>query len=387
MDYHTVRSQPKPNAFFCFFFARAANCTTVRAFSGAPGPNMLDSTKATTLLLCAGLLLGPSLAAAPAQSQGPCDIYEAAGTPCAAAHSTARALFSGYGGALYEVTRHSDRATLAIGTTASGAADAAAQDSFCRGTGCVVTALLDQTPHQNHLHTAPGGPIYNPVPDHGVNASRAEAAVHAGSRVYGAYFEGKMGYRNDSTSGVPVGEEAETMYMLVDGRHFNDKCCFDYGNAETDDHDDGVGTMEALYFGNANGLLDHPGGGRGPWVMADLENGVWAGNESAGNAANTAIDADFVLALLKRKPGAFGLKGADASTAGTLRTLYEGPPPAKYKVMKKQGALILGIGGDNSNSAVGTFYEGVVVRGFTSDAADEAVHANLVAAGYSRRYA
>ena len=177
------------------------------------------------------------------------------------------------------------------------------------------------------------------------------------------------------------------MYMLVDGRHFNDKCCFDYGNAETDDHDDGVGTMEALYFGNANGLLDHPGGGRGPWVMADLENGVWAGNESAGNAANTAIDADFVLALLKRKPGAFGLKGADASTAGTLRTLYEGPPPAKYKVMKKQGALILGIGGDNSNSAVGTFYEGVVVRGFTSDAADEAVHANLVAAGYSRRYA
>ena len=27
-------------------------------------------------------------------------------------------------------------------------------------------------------------------------------------------------------------------------------CCFDYGNAETDSHDDGKGTMEAVYFGD-----------------------------------------------------------------------------------------------------------------------------------------
>ena len=51
--------------------------------------------------------------------------------------------------------------------------------------------------------------------------------------------------------------------------------------------------------------------------------------------------------------------------------------------MKKQGAIILGIGGDNSDSAIGTFFEGVITRGYTTDAADDAVQANIVAAGYS----
>ena len=31
--------------------------------------------------------------------------------------------------------------------------------------------------------------------------------------------------------------------------------------------------------------------------------------------------------------------------------------------MKKQGAIILGTGGDNSNGADGTFYEGVMTSG------------------------
>lgn len=34
---------------------------------------------------------------------GPCDIFGAAGTPCVAAHSTVRALYGAYAGALYEV--------------------------------------------------------------------------------------------------------------------------------------------------------------------------------------------------------------------------------------------------------------------------------------------
>jgi len=48
--------------------------------------------------------------------------------------------------------------------------------------------------------------------------------------------------------------------------------------------------------------------------------------------------------------------------------------------MKKQGALILGIGGDNSNGAIGTFYEGAVTTGYSSDAADAQVMDNIVAA-------
>jgi hypothetical protein len=47
-----------------------------------------------------------------------------------------------------------------------------------------------------------------------------------------------------------------------------------------------------------------------------------------------------------------------------------------------KGAIILGIGGDNSNGAQGNFFEGVMTSGFSSDATDSAVQANIVAAGY-----
>jgi hypothetical protein len=47
-------------------------------------------------------------------------------------------------------------------------------------------------------------------------------------------------------------------------------------------------------------------------------------------------------------------------------------------------AIILGIGGDNSNGAIGTFYEGVMTSGYSTDAADAAVQANIVAAGYGK---
>jgi hypothetical protein len=50
--------------------------------------------------------------------------------------------------------------------------------------------------------------------------------------------------------------------------------------------------------------------------------------------------------------------------------------------MKKQGAIILGIGGDNSHSAIGTFYEGAMTSGYPSDATENSVQANIVAAGY-----
>jgi len=64
--------------------------------------------------------------------------------------------------------------------------------------------------------------------------------------------------------------------------------------------------------------------------------------------------------------------------------MYEGARPTGYDPMKKQGAILLGIGGDNSNSAVGTFYEGCVTAGYPSTATDDAVQENIVAAGYGR---
>ena len=57
-----------------------------------------------------------------------------------------------------------------------------------------------------------------------------------------------------------------------------DTRCAD-GNAETDNHDDGAGTMEALYFGSAKGGLNHGGAGAGPWIMADMENALWGADK------------------------------------------------------------------------------------------------------------
>jgi hypothetical protein len=54
----------------------------------------------------------------------------------------------------------------------------------------------------------------------------------------------------------------------MDANHFNDNCCFDYGNAETNNHDTGNGHMEAVYLGNCT--VWGTGTGEGPWFMADV---------------------------------------------------------------------------------------------------------------------
>jgi hypothetical protein len=52
--------------------------------------------------------------------------------------------------------------------------------------------------------------------------------------------------------------------------------------------------------------------------------------------------------------------------------------------MKKQGSIGLGIGGDNSDSTLGTFYEGCVTQGYTTDETDDAVQADIVSVGYGQ---
>merc|ERR1712224_698402 len=86
---------------------------------------------------------------------------------------------------------------------------------------------------------------------------------------------------------------------------------------------------------------------------------------------------ELVMAMVKGDSGNhFALKGGDAQ-AGPLKSLYDGVRPNGYHPMKKQGAIILGIGGDNSDSAIGTFFEGVMTKGYSTDAADNAVMANV----------
>src|SRR5258707_209043 len=130
-------------------------------------------------------LFGAATTPALASGSLPCDMYASGGTPCVAAHSTVRALFSAYNGSLYQVRRASDNATLNIGVLSAGDfANAAAQDSFCAGTTCVITIIYDQSGHGNNLTQAPGGGAAG-GPDNLANASVLPLTV-GGHHVYGS---------------------------------------------------------------------------------------------------------------------------------------------------------------------------------------------------------
>ncbi|HEX2659732.1 MAG TPA: arabinofuranosidase catalytic domain-containing protein, partial [Polyangia bacterium] len=189
-----------------------------------------------------------------------------------------------------------------------------------------------------------------------------------------------VGYRNNTPCGTATGDNPETEYMVVAGKVYNGGCCFDYGNMETSSRDDGEGTMEAVYFGNCT--VWNKGAGNGPWIMGDLENGLWAGDTSPYEQ-NTPVTFDYVVGMVKGDDAGknhWTIKVGNAQS-GMLATPFNGQRPnSRYNPMKKQGAVGLGTGGDNSNAAKGDFFEGVMTSAYSSNKADDDVQASIVAA-------
>jgi hypothetical protein len=359
------------------------------------------------LMVAVGLtLLGATLTMAqqagaganvpPPRPQGPCDIYGAAHTPCVAAHSTTRALYASYNGPLYQVLRQSDDKTLDIGVVqpvaapfpdAGGYGDAAAQDAFCINTYCWITTIYDQSGKHNDLTQAPRGGFSGPAMGGFNNIPIADMApiTIMGHKAYGVFIEPGMGHREDDPKGTAVDDQAEGQYWVINGLHFNSGCCFDYGNAEIDSRDDDNGTMETAYFGDAPWW--YHGNPSGPWVMTDQENNLVGcvnpdGSKLCVNLPN--IPWRFVTAMAKGEPHHWTSMGGDAQR-GALKVMFDGPRVnATYDPMRKQGAILLGNGGDNSNGSQGTFYEGAMTAAgtFPTDATDQLVQANVVAAGY-----
>lgn len=326
-------------------------------------------------MLCAG-------AASAKTGAGPCDILKDAGTPCVAAHSTTRALYANYNGPLYQV-RRTDGRTRDIGVVVPGGiADAAAQEAFCDEFACDISIVYDQSPQHNDLTIEAKGT--QGKANYGARADALPVTLD-GHRVYGLKFDGRMGYRNNEATGTARNGEPESMMMVTSALNVNSGCCFDYGNTEVTNVDTGEGHMDAVYFGTRC----KPGAtclGSGPWVAADLENGLYqsadGGNEKSSYRGNTT---PFVTALLKNDGRTFfELRSGDAQK-GPLTQIYHGSlPTAKpgYVPMQQEGGIVLGTGGDNSNRDTGLFFEGWMTKGITSQAAEDAVQANIVAAGY-----
>jgi hypothetical protein len=325
----------------------------------------------------------------------PCDILEGAGHACVAAHSTVRALVSGFTGSLYQLQR-ADMQTLDIGVL-EGVADVAAHNAFCENDTCTFAIIYDQSPYGNHLTPAPPGSA-KPTP--GRPARDRHEVTIGGRTVQALLFRPGEGYRaacNDcpypeGPTALPVGDEPQTVYMVSSQHDLIDGCCFDYGNGEVTQNNDGEGCIEAVYLGE--GVIWGTGDDYGPWVMADLENGLYPGwdGDWYDIATNTRLGYDFVTAVLvgdtadkNAGNGRFALYGGDA-TAGTLKTMYDGirPETNGYVPMRKQGSVILSIGGDNSDGDGGRFYEGVIARGAATQETVDALQAAIVAAGYGR---
>jgi hypothetical protein len=435
----------------------------------------------------AGGATGTGGTTGPLGPTGPCDIYEAAGQPCAAAHATVRTLYAAYPGPLYQVQRASDKATKDIMVGDGGFADMAAQDSFCSGTTCTIPIIYDQSGNGNHLRVTwwaywlrNGGKPANAkgqvikVGGHSVTgivqtAFNLDVGYRTGEKLAGkasvskgsttvtftspqtlpantplffaantadcpedsfpdrCFFKAfrtaaditnattvtlKNAYDgtassstdvwNHATKGMPTGDDSQAEYMVVDAKRSSQYCCFGYGNAELSGWDEGNATMEVCHFGSIT-QFGQSGGGSGPWVGADLENGIFEGyeNGSAKVSSNTSITGmDYLTAMVKgpgakdcpsnlQSTGCFGLKAGNAQS-GSLQWKFSssnkayGQRPPGYSPKKLQGAIILATGGDGSNGGTGTWFEGAITKGLPSDATDDAVQANIVAVGYGR---
>ncbi|HTI27958.1 MAG TPA: arabinofuranosidase catalytic domain-containing protein, partial [Kutzneria sp.] len=252
---------------------------------------------------------------------------------------------------------------------------------------CVTTVVYDQSGHGNDMwyqgsSAVPGSPQSSPA------KATTESLTVGGSKAYSLYINpGNSYWRDGHLTGIPTGTAPEGMYMVTSGTHVNGGCCFDYGNSETTRKADAAGAMDAINFSTSCWF----GGcsGAGPWVQADLEWGLYPGGSQQWNPNQRAFTNRYVTAMLKNNGTTrFALKGSNAQ-AGSLTTLWDGALPPGYNPMKKQGAIVLGSGGDcckpggGANLSAGTFYEGAMVAGYPSDATENAVQANIVAAGFA----
>src|SRR6185436_16380133 len=155
---------------------------------------------------------------------------------------------------------------------------------------------------------------------------------------------------------MPVGSQSQGIYELADGTHSGATCCWDFGNVTTNPQS--YADMNTLFFGVA---FWGKGAGSGPWMMADFEAGVWSGGSKVGdpgwggldeaqswvNPSNPSLKVPFAFGALKTSSSEWTLKGADMQTATTPTVSYRGAMPKKISNI---GAVVLGVGGDNSNN-------------------------------------
>ena len=263
------------------------------------------------------------------------------------AHSTTRALHASYNGPLYQVLRQSDGKTLDIGVVkpvdspapdAGGYADAAAQDAFCANTICVINLIYDQSGKRNHLYQAAPGTFKGPAKGAFNTQPIADMApiTISGHKAYGVYIMPGMGFRNNDATGIAINDEPEGIYYVIDGKHYDSGCCFDYGNSSTNGRAVGTGTMETTYFS-----LPPPGQRQWIWPVDHIDMEMACSpdtTQSRTSPTPPSIPGGSAAVVDGGGGNRWDLRGGNAQ--GGLTTFYGGSPrPLQQRLlpMHKQG--------------------------------------------------
>jgi hypothetical protein len=330
---------------------------------------------------CVVTITGVPVPVTPAPSAayvGPCDILAAAGTKCVAAQSLVRRSLANSAASPFEITRASDSKTLNVDTLSSGLVDAAAMNTFISGTTCTYTEFYDQmgTPALGNnltrdVNVAGPGKAVAPcgwtTPPNGLTLPIARIVPGEG------YNMGTCCNAGFSVPGnMPTGNAAITIYMVVENNSEGGSvngCCSGLSDSESPTEDAGKGSMFGPSYATGGMCPSSTGTGTGPWAGVDLEDG-----NCLYGATPTA---KYMTIIAKWNPttSTLTLKSGDA-TQGALTTLYNGPLPNGVPILKLQGGYSLGRGGDGTNAPI-NFIEGGVIEGVTTDAADNALQANI----------
>ena len=212
---------------------------------------------------------------------------------------------------------------------------ALSQDAFCSGTTCVITVVYDQSGKGNDLWyqgstMVPGSTSSSP------SKATSESLTLNGHKVYSLYINPGNSYWVDaSKSGIPLGSQPEGLYMVTSGKHYNGGCCFDYGNSETDRKADGSGAMDAINFSSITAW--GTGAGSGPWVMADLEYGVFAQNSTSKNQNDPSQTSTYVTAMLEEQRHDGVRAPRRRRDVGRPRDLLQGRPARRLEPDEEAG--------------------------------------------------
>lgn len=138
----------------------------------------------------------------------------------------------------------------------------------------------------------------------------------------------------DAGDALSTGGEKEYLKLKLKPTSFNNGCCFDYGNAEVSNTDTGAGHMEAVYCGDTT--YWGSGAGSGPWLMADLENGLFSDNNPKQNTQDPSIGGRFCCFDYEHVEDWFD---HSITALGQKRSIFvwkampSGKPPRRYNTL------------------------------------------------------